>query len=285
MTLYINNNGTILSNDAPTINPGNRGHLYGDGVFESVRIMEGKPLNIDHHITRMLQGARVLKMRIPSFYTAAFFEEKIIELLIKSGIKTGGRCRISLDRMTGGAYLPESNECTFYIEVYPYVVNHFELNSKGLEVDIYKDIKLYKNFMSNYKTKMGLTYVMAAICGNENGLDDMLLTNEQGNVIESSSSNVFIVSNGVLYTPGLEEGCIAGTMRMQVINLAINNGIKVYECSILPQHLLSADEMFFTNAIRGINWVGGYRTKRYMNNISRKLIVLLNSYWEKELGV
>ena len=64
MTLYINNNGTMLSNEAPTINPGNRGHLYGDGVFESVRVMEGKPLNIEHHITRMLQGARVLKMRV-----------------------------------------------------------------------------------------------------------------------------------------------------------------------------------------------------------------------------
>jgi branched-chain amino acid aminotransferase len=85
----------------------------------------------------------------------------------------------------------------------------------------------------------------------------------------------------VLYTPSLEEGCLAGTMRMQVINLALANGIKVYESPILPQHLLAADEIFLTNAIRGINWVGGYRTKRYQNNISRKLVVLLNAYWEK----
>jgi branched-chain amino acid aminotransferase len=87
----------------------------------------------------------------------------------------------------------------------------------------------------------------------------------------------------VLYTPGLEEGCIAGTMRMQIINLAIENKIKVYECAILPQHLLSADEIFITNAIRGINWIGGYRTKRYFNNMSRKLVVLLNENWEKQL--
>jgi branched-chain amino acid aminotransferase len=283
--LYVNNNGTILPNDAPTIHPGNRGHLYGDGVFESIRIMSGKPLNLDHHVKRMLNGANVIKMRTPSYYTSDFFREKINELIQKSQIEEGGRCRLSLDRVSGGAYLPESNESTFYIEVYPYEVNHFELNAKGLEVDIYQDIKLQKNFLSNYKTKAGLTYVMAALSAKEKGLDDLFLSNDRGNILETSSCNIFIVSNGVLYTPGLDEGCLAGTMRMQIINLAITHGIKVYECAILPQNLLAADEIFITNAIRGINWIGGYRTKRFFNNMSRKLIVLLNEYWEKELGL
>ena len=285
MVLYVNNNGTIFSNDAPTIHAGNRGHLYGDGVFESVRIMAGKPINIQNHVARMVKGANVLKINTPTYYTAAFFEEKILELSEKSGIKEGGRCRMSIDRATGGAYLPDSNDSTFYIEVYPYNVSHFELNAKGLEVDIYRDIKLHKNFLSNYKTKTGIPYIMASISAHDLGLDDLFLTNEKGNILESGSFNIFIVSNGVLYTPGLEEGCIAGTMRMQIINLAVKNNIKIYECSILPQNLLSADEVFFTNAIRGINWVGAYRTKRYQNNMSRRLVVLLNAFWENELGI
>ncbi len=285
MILYVNNNGVLLPNDAPTIHAGNRGHLYGDGVFESIRILSGKPINIVNHIDRLLKGANVLKMETPANYDVNFFQEKIVELIEKSGIKQGGRCRLSIDRATGGAYLPDSNDCTFYIEVYPYLMNYFELNAKGLELDIYKDIKLHKNFLSNYKTKTGLPYVMASIAAKEQGLDDLFLTNEKGNVIESGSCNVFIVSNGVLYTSGLDEGCIAGTMRMQVINLAIKHNIKIYECSILPQNLLSADEIIFTNAIRGINWVAGYRTKRYQNNMSRRLVVLLNSYWENELGL
>jgi branched-chain amino acid aminotransferase len=284
-TLYVNNNGTILTADAPTIHPGNRGHLYGDGVFESIRVMNGRPLNVANHVKRMLEGAKVIKMRTPSFFTTSFFEEKIIELLRMSNITDGGRCRMSLDRATGGAYLPDSNECTFYIEVYPYEVSHFELNAKGLEVDIYQDIKIQKNFLSNYKTKAGLVYVMAAIAAKEKGLDDLFLANDKGNILETSCCNIFIVSNGVLYTPGLDEGCLAGTMRMQIINLAIANGIKVYECTILPQNLLAADEIFVTNAIRGINWIGGYRTKRFFNNMSRKLVVLLNDYWERELGI
>jgi branched-chain amino acid aminotransferase len=284
-TLYVNNNGTILTADAPTIHPGNRGHLYGDGVFESIRVMNGRPLNVANHVKRMLEAAKVIKMRAPSFFTTSFFEEKIIELLRMSNITDGGRCRMSLDRATGGAYLPDSNECTFYIEVYPYEVSHFELNAKGLEVDIYQDIKIQKNFLSNYKTKAGLVYVMAAIAAKEKGLDDLFLANDKGNILETSCCNIFIVSNGVLYTPGLDEGCLAGTMRMQIINLAIANGIKVYECTILPQNLLAADEIFVTNAIRGINWIGGYRTKRFFNNMSRKLVVLLNDYWERELGI
>jgi branched-subunit amino acid aminotransferase/4-amino-4-deoxychorismate lyase len=283
--LYINNNGTILSNDAPTIHPGNRGHLYGDGVFESIRLINGKPLNMDNHVKRMLDGAKVIKMRTPSYFTTEFFEAKVLELCQRSGINEGGRCRLSLDRVSGGAYLPESNECTFYIEVYPYDVNHFELNAKGLEVDIYQDIKLQKNFLSNYKTKSGLTYVMAALAAKDKGLDDLFLVNERGNILETSSCNIFIVSNGVLYTPGLDEGCLAGTMRMQIINIALANGIKVYECAILPQNVLAADEILVTNAIRGINWIGGYRTKRFQNNMARKLVVLLNDYWERQLGL
>ncbi len=281
--LYINNNGTILSNDAPTIHPGNRGHLYGDGVFESIRLINGKPLNMENHVKRMLDGAKVIKMRTPSYYTTEFFEAKILELCQRSGILEGGRCRLSLDRVSGGSYLPESNECNYYIEVYPYDVNHFELNAKGIEVDIYQDIKLQKNFLSNYKTKSGLTYVMAALSAQEKGLDDLFLINDKGNILETSSCNIFIVSNGVLYTPGLDEACLAGTMRMQIINLALANGIKVYECVILPQHVLAADEILITNAIRGINWIGGYRTKRFHNNMARKLVVLLNDFWEKKM--
>ena len=283
--LYVNNNGNLLTGDAPTILPGNRAHLYGDGVFESIRIINGRPLNIENHILRLLAGARAIHMRPSASYTSAFFEAKIIELCQQSGITEGGRCRLSLDRISGGAYLPDSNEATYYIEVYPYDVNHFELNAKGLEVDIYQDIKLQKNFLSNYKTKSGLTYVMAALSAKEKGLDDVFLINERGNILETSCCNIFIVSNGVLYTPGLDEACLAGTMRMQIINLALANGIKVYECTILPQNVLAADEILVTNAIRGINWIGGYRTKRFHNNMARKLVVLLNDYWEKQLGL
>lgn len=277
--LYVNNNGEILSSEGPTIHAGNRSYLYGDGVFESIRIMNGVPINVENHIKRMIEGAQKIKMRPPSYFTEDFFSVKISELLEKSGITEGGRCRISLDRVAGGTYRPESNEVEYFIEVYPLENNRFSLNTKGLEIDLYMEHKKDKSVLSNFKTKNGLIYVLASISAKEKNLDDYLISNNQGGILEGTSANLFVVSNGVLYTPGLEEGCLAGTMRMQVINLALNNGIKVYECNILPQNLLVADEIFLTNAVNGIQWVSGYRTKRYFSNTAKRLIDLLNEKW------
>lgn len=279
MICYVNNNGEILSNESYALRAGNRAHLYGDGIFESIRIIDGKPINLRHHINRMMEGAKKLKMRVPTYYDLAFYQEKIQELLQKSEIMHGGKCRISLDRAIGGSYLPESNEVEYFIEVMPLENYGFVLNKKGKEIDIFTEYKKQNDSLANYKTKNGLVYVLASIAAKEKGLDDYLITNTTNGIIEATSSNLFVVSNGVLYTPGLEEGCLAGTMRMQIINLAIKNGIKVYECNILPQNLLVADEIFLTNAINGITWVSGYRTKRYFNIVARKLVDLLNERW------
>jgi branched-chain amino acid aminotransferase len=164
----------------------------------------------------------------------------------------------------------------FFIEVYPLDCKEFELNSKGLEVDLYTAQHKQNDFLSNFKTKNGLIYIMAALTAKEKGLDDLLITSPKGSVLEGSSANVFVVSNGMLYTPALEEGCLAGVMRMTVINIALEAGIKVYECHLLPQNLIAADEVFLTNAVKGITWVGGYRTKRYRNEVANKLVRLLN---------
>lgn len=279
--LYVNNNGEVLKNEGATLSSANRGHLYGDGLFESIRVISGKPVNIEAHTLRMLEGAIALKMRVPSYFTQTFFEEKINELLEASSIKEGGRVRISIDRVSGGTYRPESNEVSYFIEVYPISDNDYVMNQRGWEVDLYTTIRKQKNKLSNYKTKNGLLYIMSSIEAKEKDLDDLLITDQKGSILEGSSSNLFVVSNGVLYTPGLDEGCLGGVMRMTMINIALKHGIKVYESSIMPQNLLAADEVFLTNAIKGVIWVGGYRTKRYVNETATRLLELLNEHFKK----
>ena len=88
--------------------------------------------------------------------------------------------------------------------------------------------------------------------------------------------NVFIVSNGVLYTPPVSEGCVGGTMRMFLINSAIEEGIKVYETSLTPQNLLAADEILYTNAVKGIQWISSYKSKRYFSDVAKELTKLIN---------
>lgn len=277
MKLYVNNNGELLENDGPTIEAGNRGYLYGDGLFESIRVINGEPINLNVHILRMLEGMAVLKMRIPAFFTKDFFYKQIKEVLAQSQITEGAKVRLSIDRMSGGTYRPISNEVTYFIEAYPLENNFFKLNTKGIEVDLYQTIKKEKNCLSGFKTKNSLPFVMASIEAIEKKLDDILLTDKKGAVVESTSSNIFLVSNGILYTPGLEEGCVGGTMRMTIINLALENNMRVYESPMMPQSLFYADEMFLTNAINGITWIGGFRTKRYVNNTSNRFIEMLNN--------
>lgn len=282
-TLFVNNNGEILENNGKTIETANRSYLYGDGLFETIRIFNGKPINLSVHISRMLDGMRTLKMRIPSYFGVDFFESKFIDLIQKSSITGGGRLRLSIDRLAGGTYQPDTNEVSFFIEVYPIADNLFVLNQKGKEVDLYTTIRKEKNIFSNFKTKNSLLYVMASIEAKEKGLDDLLITDSRGNILEGTSSNLFIVSNGVLYTPALEDGCLGGTMRMTLINLALAHNIRVYESPITPQSLLMANEVLLTNAINGVVWVGGYRTQRYMNSTAHKLISLLNDKYSRVL--
>lgn len=280
MSLFVNNNGELINTDGYSIAAGNRGHLYGDGLFESIKVINGQPINLEQHLNRLFEGMAVLKMIKPQNYSVTFFDREIHALLTKNEISEGARIRLSIDRAKGGTYLPSDNNVEYLIEVHPTDQNEFRLNEKGLCVDLYNEMKKSVNLLSNYKTKNCLVYIMARLRAQELGKDDLLILNEKHGIIEATSSNLFMVSNGVLYTPGLDSGCLGGTMRMQIINLAIRERIKVYECNISPQHLLSADDVFLTNAIQGILWVQAFRTKTYGNTIAQEMVNILNQEWK-----
>lgn len=274
MKLLLNINGALHPANEPVLTLDNRAFHFGDGLFESMRVVNGKPCFVDAHWARMSTGAELLRIELPKGMDRAAFERSIIELVQASGI-TSGRCRFTLFRGGGGYYRPEQDLGSYTIELVPMDEPHHTLNQNGLMVDIWPEMRKPINELSRHKTLNAQYYIMAALWSRQRGLDDCLLQNERGNIIESSAGNLFIVSNGVLYTPSLSDGCIGGVMRMQVINLAIANGIKVYECSLNPQNLLAADELFFTNAARGVQWVSAYRTKRYAHRMAQHLTGLL----------
>ncbi|MDX1350327.1 MAG: aminotransferase class IV [Putridiphycobacter sp.] len=276
---YVNNNGVLIPIESYAIKAGNRGHLYGDGFFESIRVINGKMINFGSHFKRLTETFKVLFMNPPHVLTQEYLEKEINFLLVQNGITEGGKIRLSIDRKPGGTYLPRTNDIDYFIEAYPLPQNTFTLNEAGYRVDIYNDIKKNINPLSNYKTKNGLIYIMGKLYAKAHQLDDVLLQNDKLGIIETTSANIFIVSNGVLYTPALDAGCLGGTMRMQIINLALANNMKVYECVITPQNLLAADELFLTNAITGVTWVGNFRTKIYHHTVVEKIHHLLINKW------
>jgi branched-chain amino acid aminotransferase len=204
-------------------------------------------------------------------------EQDILKLIQKNGLSKGGRVRLTVSRSSAGFYRPEDeNGLDYHIAAYTMPENGFALNEKGLIVDIYTDFRKQINRMAYFKTLNCQLYIMASVHAKQKGLDNVLLTNENDCIIEAANSNLFIVSNGVLYTPPLADGCLGGTMRMEVINTAIRHDIKVYETTLRPQNLLVADEVFLTNATLGIQWVSAYRQKRYYHNQAQRLVQYLN---------
>jgi branched-chain amino acid aminotransferase len=274
MSEWIDLNGTLHPADAPVLRLDNRAFHFGDGLFESIRVVGGRPCFLDAHWARLSTGADLLRITLPMGMDRERFGAALAAVIKKSGLQSA-RLRFTLYRGGGGYYRPQQDQGCYAIEPFALQDTTYALNATGLQVDIWPEMRKPVNELSRHKTLNCQYYIMAALWSRARGLDDCLLQNDRGNIIESSAGNLFIVSNGVLYTPSLTDGCLGGVMRAQVINLAIANGIKVYECSLNPQNLLAADELFFTNAIQGIRWVGGYRTKRYAHKMAGVLTELL----------
>ena len=276
MELFVNNNGTIVSAEQPVVTARNRSFRYGDALFESIRFTNSQPQFLKEHLQRLFTGMKVLKMQKDNLYSESFFENAILELALKNSITTDGRIRLTVYRNDGGLYTPDNNSTAYLIEITPLNDVGYFLNQKGITVDLFNDFKKQKNTLSSIKSANSIIYVLAGIYKSQNQLDDCIILNDESHIIESISSNIFAVKNGVLYTPPIADGCVDGVMRKKIIEIAQTNRIAVYEISVMQNVLLGADELFLTNAISGIRWVVAYKQKRYFNNTSKKLIEKLN---------
>lgn len=254
----------------------NRGFLYADGIFETLRVVEGRVLFLEDHFQRMREGLKAHRIHAPLGFTPASIQSDIARLCEAEGLHGAARIRMNLTRSGDGFYTPEDSALDVIITAAPLTSLDYVLNEKGLSTDIYPEMKCTPTHLSRFKNLASNLYVQSGLWARSNQLDTALIQNDRMGIIESTASNLFLVSNGVLYTPGLDSGATAGVMRTQIINLALETGMKVYECNLTPQNLLVADEVFLTNAIRGIQWVGSYRTKRYFNAATAELVRQLN---------
>jgi branched-chain amino acid aminotransferase len=273
---YLNFNGSILPSDHPIFEAHNRGFRYGDGLFESMRFLKGKLKFPEMHIDRIQKGMKLLKFDNYSLIDTWFIREKTEELIRRNKVGADARIRLTIFRDSGGFYTPDSNKFAYLLELHKLDDSQYVLNKKGLIIDVYDEVPKPVNILSNSKTSNALIYVLAGIYKNQNALDEVLILNQNGFLCESVSSNVFVVYDRKLYTPALNEGCIAGVMRQVVMRLAKENDIELVEAQINPDILNEADEVFLTNATRGIQWVMGYNHKRYFNEVSRFLNEKLN---------
>tara|TARA_B100000809_G_scaffold630_2_gene707 strand:- start:8496 stop:9341 length:846 start_codon:yes stop_codon:yes gene_type:complete len=273
--LYINVDGFLYKEDEPVFKISNRAFKYGDALFETIRIVNGEPQFLEDHFIRLKKGMQILKMPA-GVISFSQLKDQIVKLIEKNHIKYGGRIRLTVFRSGEGLYAPENQGKSFAIEAFPIASNKYCLNEKGLTIDVYNDLKIHRNFLSQIKTTNKIPQVLTGIYKTENNLDDCLVLNDQGRIAEALSSNIFLYKNNNLYTPSLEEGCMDGVMRKQVLKIANELSINVFEGMLNGSMLLQADEMFLTNAISGIQWVVSYRQKRYFNTAAKEILEQLN---------
>ncbi|MFM2368915.1 MAG: hypothetical protein RL619_1215 [Bacteroidota bacterium] len=272
----INFNGTIVSQDANILTQ-NRAFLYGDAVFETVKIINNKILFLEDHYFRLMSSMRVVRMEIPMNFTMEYFEEQILSLVKNNTLSNSARARITVYRNDGGYYLPQNNTISFLIHAIALETTLYSIDQKEYEVDLYKDFYVTKQLLSSIKTTNRIINITGSIYANENGLDNCILLNDSKNVVEALQGNIFMLLGNKLITPPVSEGCLNGVMRKQILGLAkkIEN-IEVVEEAISPFDLQKADELFITNVIKGIQPITRYRKKQFTTKLATKLVEKLN---------
>lgn len=254
-TNFIVYNQQIISEQTPIITANNRGFCYGDGFFETMKIINGKIILKELHFERLFKSLESFKFKQPKNFNATFLEETIINLTTKNIHLKAARVRINVFRDNGNLFHIENEYPNYIIQTMPLDNTHQQLNKDGLCIDIFNDAKKNQDNFSSIKSNNYLPYVMAAFYIKEKKLDDVLLLNHQHHIVETSIANIWIVSNGIILTPALSEGCIDGVMRKYLLNCLQQEGIPFKETTLTINDIQSAQEIFLTNAIVGIKWI------------------------------
>lgn len=269
-------NGEERNSGEPLFTSHNRSFRYGDGLFESMRLVNGKLSFAQSHLSRLMLGVQLLQLRLPDNFISVSLENWCKKLAERNNITGGARVRLTVFRNDGGYYHPLVNDASWILEMWAFDHNEYVLNDKGFSVELFQDIRKPINKLSTLKTANAQLFVLAGLYAKKMNVDDAILINQNGNVIEATGSSLFAVKNGVLYTSPLSEGCVAGVMRGVIMEIAKENRIAVYEVPLPLSIMLNSDEIFLTNAVKGIQWVSSYKTKRYFNNTAKKFQELLN---------
>ncbi|WP_374550290.1 aminotransferase class IV [Flavobacterium sp.] len=272
----INFNG-VLTDKSDFITPSNRALLYGDAVFETFKVVDNKILFLEDHYFRLMSSMRILRMKIPMNFTLEYLEEQIISLALKLNIAKNARVRMTVFRKDGGLYAPETNEVSFIITAKENLSREYLLKKENYEVELFKDFHVSKHLISSLKTTNKIIQVVASVFAKENGFDDCILINDEKNVVETISGNIFMALDNQIITPPVSDGCLNGIMRKQVINeLKSSTDFNVIENSISPFDLQKADELFLTNVITGMQPITKYRKKSYTTEVSEMLLRKIN---------
>ncbi len=225
-----------------------RGFQYGDGLFETIEVLNGKPLFLDRHLKRLAHGCQKLLIPPPdpvlltreSLQISAGAERAVLKLIVTRGC--GGR----------GYRQPVPILPTRLLSLYPYPEYPAHLQTDGITAGFCRYRLAINPALAGIKHLNRLEQILARAEWQDENIHEGLMLDSNDHVIEGTMSNLFLVKDGNLYTPSLNECGVAGIVREIVMELAQRNRLVLLEKKLQKQALLQADEIFVTNSVIGI---------------------------------
>ena len=235
-------------------------------ITEDIRANAASPLLIDKHLEILMQNANLLKIKSPEYLNAGFVTAQISGLLTRNKLFQAANVTLTLVRN------PETGATETIITSQPAGPGPYELNSKGLLIDVFDEA--YVTVHSPYQLNQFCQLVngMAKSAAANRKLDDMLLLTDMGFIVGATDTAVAIVQNGKILTPPLEIGAHLDVMRSVLVNAAEIAGYHIDdEALIMQEDINEADEIFLFSTAKGLQWVAGYRNHRYIHKVSSAL--------------
>lgn len=269
-------NGKMVSDHTPVFLANNRGFNYGDGFFETFRVVKGHIAFWDLHYNRLLKTMQILRMNLPPFFEKQALQKRIIQLVDAENLTNQSvRVKINVYRETGGLYTPSSANIGYIMSCRKLSAAEFGFKTSDYKVGCYNQSKVTPDILSTLKTSNKLINVLASLHAKENGWDNSLLLNDKNRVVEATNANIFWIENNTLKTPPLAEGCLDGVIRK--VLLEFQHTWKVSEEALAINTLLNAEEVFLTNSIVGLQPVTHLQERNFTDfKKSKQVLDLLN---------
>lgn len=266
MTKFIIKNNQFLQENDAKISIKERGFLFGDGIFETCKIFNGKIYNFKSHFARIKSGLEALKISAP----IKELEENSQELIIKNDLENG-LLRISISRGIGGLGYAPSADCKPLI-----IVETLEKRNlpKLINLGISKIKKPPQNSLPvAHKTMNALPYVLTKIQAKEENIFDLVMLSQDDFISETSSANIFWIKDRKIYTPDKSCDLLPGTIREKLLKLS---KVKIIETKAKISELKNADEIFITNSSFLLRSVDEFMGKKLQTNLAKNLYEILH---------
>ncbi|MFM7098433.1 MAG: branched-chain-amino-acid transaminase [Gemmataceae bacterium] len=278
-------NGKLVEKAEAVISVYDHGFLYGDGIFEGIRIYNSAVFKLHEHIVRLYESARHIDLNIPLTIAEMC---KAVEDTVRANGKKDGYIRLVVSRGVGNLGLdprkttnPQIIIIVDDISIYPE-----EMYEKGMEIITAATIRNIPNALNpRIKSLNYLNNILAKLEANRAGVPEAIMLNHLGEVAECTADNIFLVKNGVLKTPAPQCGILEGITRNTVMDLAKAEKITVQEVVITRHDVFTADECFLTGTAAEVISVVKCDGRMIGTGVPGEVTKLLRARFRKFVGI